>query len=66
MAQIRQTREEGMGEEVTVVGVDCATDASNVGVALAFWRPGVVHVREVAICDRKNPPRAKIFNWLNS
>jgi len=49
--------------EVTMIGLDCATDDANVGAALGKWREGSLSVQCVTLCDRF-PPAAVVGGWL--
>lgn len=49
--------------EVTIIGLDCATDDANVGVALGKWRDGALCVERVTLCDRL-APAAVVGGWL--
>jgi len=48
---------------VTIVGVDCATDSTRVGLALGEWRNGCVSVQRFQICGRR-PPAEIIVEWI--
>jgi hypothetical protein len=50
--------------EVTVIGIDCATDDAKIGVARGRWSPGTVEVEEVALCGRGRPPASLVSSWL--
>ena len=49
--------------EVTVIGLDCATDDANVGAALGTWRDGSLSVQHVTLCDRLTPTTV-VGGWL--
>src|SRR5882724_5685012 len=49
--------------EVTMIGLDCATDDANVGAALGKWRDGALSVQRVTLCDRL-APAAVVEDWL--
>lgn len=49
--------------EVTMIGLDCATDDANVGAALGKWREGSLSVQRVTLCDRV-APAAVVAGWL--
>ena len=38
--------------EVTMIGLDCATDDANVGAALGKWRGGALSVQRVTLCEQ--------------
>jgi predicted RNase H-like nuclease len=46
-----------------IVGVDCATDSTRVGLALGAWRDGSVSVERVRMCG-KGPPANIIVEWI--
>jgi hypothetical protein len=50
--------------EIPVVGVDCATNESRVGIALGAWEEGSVRLREVALCGRERSAAVSISDWL--
>jgi hypothetical protein len=42
--------------EVTIVGVDCATEASKVGIAVGTWTPSGTAVSDVVLCGTRCAP----------
>ncbi len=52
-----------MSEEIALVGIDCATQPSNVGLALGVWRLGSLEIRELG--NREHSPQETITHWLN-
>ncbi|MBM3493821.1 MAG: DUF429 domain-containing protein [Armatimonadetes bacterium] len=50
-------------QEVTMIGLDCATDDANVGAALGKWRDGALSVQRVILCDQLAPV-AVVGDWL--
>jgi len=53
-----------MTMERVIVGVDCAADDANVGVALARWTEHSCDVQEVRLCGRDCSPTFVIAPWL--
>jgi len=49
--------------EVTMIGLDCATDDTNVGAALVTWRDGSLSLQRVTLCDRLAPATV-VGGWL--
>jgi predicted RNase H-like nuclease len=49
--------------EVTMIGLDCATDDAKVGAALGKWRDGALSVQRVTLCDRL-APAVVVRGWL--
>jgi predicted RNase H-like nuclease len=47
-----------------VIGLDCATDDSKIGVALGEYQAGNVLVSGVEICSRERPAVSVVANWL--
>ena len=50
--------------KVVVIGIDCATQDVNTGVALADYNDGAVVLREVAVGSRRQTAAAIISEWL--
>ena len=49
--------------EVTIIGVDCATQDSKVGLALAHFAGGEARIEEVTLGARVKPVAAAIAQW---
>lgn len=49
--------------ELTVIGIDCATEASNIGIALASTKNGQTEVADVQIGGRTM--LEKLLNWID-
>ena len=55
-----------MVEEVAIVGVDCAAQDPNVGLAFGVWRSDEVQLQEVRERGDKVPAEVTIAQWLKS
>ena len=51
--------------QMRVIGLDCATDESNIGVALGAYEPGSFLVSEVAICSPARSAASVVSAWLD-
>lgn len=47
-----------------LIGVDCAADPANVGLALGSYRAGAVTLRALQAGSRQRPPAAIVAGWL--
>ena len=55
----------GFSQTVRIVGVDCATDARNVGLAFATWHGGVTTIIDVSQGGADNAAlENRIFDWI--
>ena len=50
--------------DATLIGIDCATQDVNTGVALADCADGVIVLREVMVGSRERPTAAVVSDWL--
>jgi predicted RNase H-like nuclease len=50
----------------TIIGVDCATDPRNVGVALASFANGRTMLHDARTCSKKKPPAVIIAEWIDA
>ena len=50
---------------IQIIGVDCAVDVSNVGLALGFFDGQSTKLQQVAAGSRQNSPLEIILNWLD-
>ncbi len=48
---------------ISVIGVDCATDGAKVGVACGQWSGDALSVRRVTLC-RAKPPAEVVSEWI--
>jgi predicted RNase H-like nuclease len=55
----------GWGNQMRVIGVDCATNHSDVGVALGEYEAGAVCVSKVEVCSRQRSAVAIVAEWLD-
>ena len=51
---------------VTLIGIDCATQDVNTGVALADYDDGVIVLREVMVGSHDRPAVSIVSSWLRS
>jgi predicted nuclease with RNAse H fold len=50
---------------ITVIGVDCAVNPKNIGLALGEWKEGRLSVLEVMSADQVACVAQKIADWIN-
>ena len=48
-----------------VIGLDCATDDSKIGVALGEYEAGHIRVLHIELCSRARPAVSVISEWLD-
>ena len=51
--------------KVTIIGVDCATNPTKVGLALGIWRNQAVAILEVKAGSHKQPLAQTIAGWIS-
>jgi predicted RNase H-like nuclease len=51
--------------EVTIIGVDCATNPTRVGLALGAWRNETASILEVKAGCHKEPIAKTIAGWIS-
>ena len=54
-----------MMEQCTIIGVDCATDPKNVGLARGIWRNGKLHITDVTN-GKNHAPEEIIEEWISN
>jgi hypothetical protein len=55
----------GFSQTVRIVGVGCATDARNVGLAFATWHGGITTIIDVSQGGADNAAlENRIFDWI--
>lgn len=52
--------------EVLIIGIDCATDDSKVGVTLADFDKGRASIRKAQLCSRSQSVAETVGTWLQS
>jgi predicted nuclease with RNAse H fold len=50
--------------KVTIIGIDCATDPTKVGLALGAWSGGRAKIWDVVLGGREEPLAQVVTNWL--
>ena len=53
-----------MHKTTLLIGVDCAVDEANIGLAIGEYRTGALDVKDFTSCSRKRPAQAIIAKWL--
>lgn len=49
---------------INIVGIDCASDPANVGLALGMFEPGSAAIERVEIGSTKRPPLDVVARWV--
>jgi predicted RNase H-like nuclease len=50
--------------ELTLIGIDCATDPARVGLARGRWQAGKVRIEAVSRGSEARPPAAQVVEWI--
>lgn len=53
------------GKNVTIIGIDCATDPAKMGLALGIWCNQAADILKVKAGDRRKPPARTIADWVS-
>jgi predicted RNase H-like nuclease len=54
-----------MDKNVTIIGIDCATDPAKMGLALGIWRNQAAAILKVKAGDRREPPARTVVDWIS-